>query len=585
MSVRLIQATFSQGELSPKLHSRLDLEHFRKGLKRCENFVLMRHGGLRKRSGTRFLSLARNQHAPARLVPFEFSTEQSYALEWSAGHVRFFSEQAQVQKDGAAYELAHPFSQSELWQFDFTQSADVMTIAHGDHAPHELRRLGETNWERAAITFKDAPAEWAEDNWPEKVTYYMERLTWARTKSHPQDIWHSKAGGLHDHGKSEPLQADDAMHLSILSGRVNAVQFIAEDDDLLIGTTSAARTIGPSNRNSVFSAANSRQRLQTSMGAADIQPAQIGNALLYVGRYGKNIREYIYDAGQGRYIAPDLTIVNEHIFFSGIAELAYQQDPDSVVWARMKDGSLAGITYERDQQILGVSRFSLGGAGFVEAITTKPGEGQDELWLLVRRMINGQTVRTIEVLTEQFEEQSIEDGFFVDCGLSYSGVPVSSVSGLDHLEGASVAVLADGAVMPPLVVENGTVSLPEGLSASKIHVGLGYEAGFETLPIVDGMPDGTAFGAVKRIASLWVDLLRTASLQIAIGGDSRRDDAAWHDMLPLTGDALHQQATEERTGIVNAPGTGGWDKVGTLRVRSTAPLPATILSLTLTMES
>lgn len=157
---QLLQPSFSAGEMAPATYARTDLARYFTGLRTCRNFVVLPEGGVQNRSGTRFVVEVKDSSAKTRLIPFQFSTEQTYILEFGNGYIRFVSGGAQVVDGGSPYEIASPYSTAELWGLKFTQSADVMTIVHPNHAPMELSRIGPIDWTLTAITFEpgiDAP--------------------------------------------------------------------------------------------------------------------------------------------------------------------------------------------------------------------------------------------------------------------------------------------------------------------------------------------------------------------------------------------------------------------------------------------
>lgn len=148
-----IQPSFSSGELAPATYARVDLNRYFTGLRTCRNFMVMPEGGVRNRAGTKFLAETRTSSFKSRLIPFQFSTEQTYALEFGAGYIRFFTNGGQLLSAGAVYEIASPYAEADLFALNYTQSADVMTIVHPNYTPMELKRFGPTNWTLTAIGF------------------------------------------------------------------------------------------------------------------------------------------------------------------------------------------------------------------------------------------------------------------------------------------------------------------------------------------------------------------------------------------------------------------------------------------------
>lgn len=150
----VIQPSFSAGEVAPATYARVDLARYYTALKTCRNFVVLPEGGAQNRSGTRFITEVKNSNARTRLIPFQFSTEQTYILEFGNLYIRFISMGGQVVSGGVPYEIVSPYTTAQLQALKFTQSADVMTIVHPDHPPRELSRLAPTNWTLTAITFE-----------------------------------------------------------------------------------------------------------------------------------------------------------------------------------------------------------------------------------------------------------------------------------------------------------------------------------------------------------------------------------------------------------------------------------------------
>ncbi len=150
----VIQPSFSAGEVAPATYARVDLARYYTALKTCRNFVVLPEGGAQNRSGTRFITEVKNSNARTRLIPFQFSTEQTYILEFGNLYIRFISMGGQVVSGAVPYEIVSPYTTAQLQALKFTQSADVMTIVHPDHPPRELSRLAPTNWTLTAITFE-----------------------------------------------------------------------------------------------------------------------------------------------------------------------------------------------------------------------------------------------------------------------------------------------------------------------------------------------------------------------------------------------------------------------------------------------
>jgi hypothetical protein len=208
----------------------------------------------------------------------------------------------------------------------------------------------------------------------------------------------------------------------------------------------------------------------------------------------------------------------------------------------------------------------IGGSGVsVESIASipHPDGDRDQVWMIVRRTINGQTRRYVEYLEREFPG-TLAEAFYVDAGATYSGALASTILGLWHLIGEAVAVLADGGVVSGLVVSStGQITLPA--AASTVHVGLPYTAILETLEIEAGGRDGVAQGKTKRITNLVVRLKDTAG-RLRYGPSASALD-------PLASTTLYSGDTEM------LPFPAGYAQSARVRIEHADPTPCTVIAL------
>jgi hypothetical protein len=296
---------------------------------------------------------------------------------------------------------------------------------------------------------------------------------------------------------------------------------------------------------------------------------------LFVQRQGRRIREMPSVRRQDGPAAADLTILAEHITSGGVVQIAYQQQRQSILWAVTGNGELIGMTYEKEQGVIGWHRHVTD--GFFESVAAIYGSGEDEVWVAVRRTIGGQTKRYVERFNPTVWTEK-EDAFYVDCGLSYDGSPAATFSGLGHLEGKTVAILADGAVIPDQVVTSGAITLPDDKTASVVHVGLPYTTKISPMRLDVDSFVGVTQGQTKRIAEVHFRLKDTLGLKYgsdlaALDSLSFRDtDMPMDDSPPLfTGDKL-------------AEFDGNFDYDTKVYVVQDQPLPLTLLAIVLKYE-
>jgi hypothetical protein len=321
-----------------------------------------------------------------------------------------------------------------------------------------------------------------------------------------------------------------------------AINWQASDRFLLLGTETDEYTIervqiqtgtpGPP----VFDI-----RLQSSNGSKKTKPVQADGRMLFLQRAGRKLREMGYAISSDRYLAPDMTRLADHIGIPGFIELAWMAEPERLVWAVLGDGTMASMTYDPEQQVMGWSRRTLGGG--LKALSlcriTDPEGKRDQIWIAVDAGGGHFWVLRMAKIWEQGDDQQ-SGQFMVDAGLSYSGAPATVFSGLDHLEGETLDILADGKVYPPQVVAAGKVTL--SYAAGNVAAGLNFPATLVLLPPEAGQNEGVARGKRQRILGLSLDLLEAQGLRVAVNGlnpnivETRTADVPMDQAVPLFSD-------------------------------------------------
>jgi hypothetical protein len=429
---------------------------------------------------------------------------------------------------------------------------------------------------RAGFAGTSATAAWRlglwsdTTGWPAAVTIHDERLVFgSSTTDRPQRIDASKVG---DFENTTPGTGDgDPLAISIGSNKVNKVRWLASMRVLLVGTVGAPFAVAADPVSAPLTPTNIAAKRQTANGCADIQPVEAGKAVLFVQQQRRKLLELRYSLEDDAYVANDLTLLAEQATRSGIVELVYQSEPNCFLWACRVDGQLVACTYLPEQDITAWHRHPLADGGRVESLAVIPGgTGSDQLWLLVAREVGGQTVRYIEILEEPLPlDGSQADAYYVDCGLSYEGPAVTSLGGLDHLEGKTVQILADGGVHPERVVTGGAVALD--WAATKVHAGLGYLSKLKPMRIEAGAGEGTAQGKKKLITHVKARLARS------LGGQAGRDE---DNLEPILQDRDPNVPMDEPmplfSGDAEIAFPGNYDTTGDLLFVQDQPLPFTM---------
>ena len=835
---------FTGGELSPRLDGRTDLTKYSSGCSTLENLVVYPHGSAARRPGSTFIAEVADSDNKTRLIPFEFSTTQTYMLEFSNLKMRVYKDKGAVlegdktitgitqanpavvtasshgysngdevlisgvsgmtevngkrflvadkttntfelqDKDGVdinstsftayasggvsnkVFELATPYTTAQLFDLKFAQSADVMYITHPEHEVEKLSRTGHTAWTLTDVDFTKGPmqdanittttlnpgatavgtgvslaasattginggsgfqstdvgrfvflhsgyakitgvtdttnatieilttlsASTATADWrlgafsdttghPSCVTFFEQRLVFAGTTNQPQTVFFSKSGDYEnmDANIGGTVADDDAIIYTIASNQVNAIRFMTATRTLIIGTAGGEFTVSGGSVDTAITPTNILIKKQSNHGAANVDAIAVGNATLFLQRAKRKIRELAYNFDVDGYIAPDMTILAEHISEGGLTQIAYQQEPNQIVYATRNDGELVGLTYQREQQVTAWHRHIFGGrfgnatitvtdyaniadgtrivltkadgttttftsatssttgkfhttssnnqtatnlqtlidadsdftatvssnvvtitetsplsTGFLtvtslddsvrlaktdegkavcESVAVIPTDDTEyEVYVIVKRTINGATRRFVEVLNVFDFDQTDNTSFnFLDSALSYSGSAASTISGLDHLEGQTVSILADGATHPDKTVSSGSVTLDR--SALNVKVGLAYTSLLQTMRLNAGSQNGTSQGKTKRIYDITVRMFETIGVEV---GPNLSD----MERIPFRSSAdLMDEGIPPFTGDKEVEFRGNYETDGFIFVRQTQPLPFTILSL------
>lgn len=406
--------------------------------------------------------------------------------------------------------------------------------------------------------------------YPSAVTHYEQRRWFAGTTNSPQTVWGTRNATLSNLTSSTPSQDDDALQFRIAAQQQNAIRHLMPLADLIALTAGGEFRIYADSAPAITPTSLS-VKPQGFSGASNVQPALTTNSLLYVQAQGSRIRELAYNWESSAYASIDVSIMAPHLFNGySVTDVAYCRAPVPTLWCVRSDGALLGLTHVPEQQVYGWHQHTTDGVFETVCVVS---EGlEDVLYAIVRRTVNGRSVRYVERLqTRTFTDQA--DAFFVDSGLTYDATPVSSVSGLWHLEGKSVQILADGAVHPPRTVSGGSVTLDA--SYSTIHVGLAYSSDLQTLPLA--IEGAAAAGQYLRKNVNGVALRVTQSNLVKAGPTfAKLTEYPARDHTDPYGSPPALKTGELRFAIGPS-----WNSDGSVCLRQDQPLPLTVLGIAL----
>lgn len=412
------------------------------------------------------------------------------------------------------------------------------------------------------------------EGWPEAVTFFRERLVFARKDK----LWFSVAADFESFAYQIDgvVTADAGFDRRLSSDRANPIRWLSPGDVLLVGTLGDEWAIVEATTSDPFGPGNCNTKRQSSYGSSRVCPVRAGSDTLFVQKSGRKVRAMAFRFEEDGFKSPNIAEFAGHITKPSLVDIAYQQEPWSAVWAVRSDGVLAGCVFDRDQEVVAWFRRAFDG-GVAECVETIPAPDgtRDDPWFVVRYTIDGSTKRYIAYLAEEDDEtgsMAQEDWAYSDMMLKYDGAPATHITGLDHLEGKEVWVLADGGEHPNLTVESGAIDLE--LAASVVIVGLPSEAYLETMPFEGGSGNGTGQGKTKRIHDCTVRVLRSLAWVAGPDDDHLQEGLFRSPETPLG------TAPPPYTGDVSMNGwQGDYSSRATVVLKKQRPMPVTVVAV------
>lgn len=528
-----VKTNFTAGCIGRNLYGRGDLSIFENGARTLENVIIQPTGGVSRRKG---LALVEKINKSARLISFEFNTEQIYLICICEEEIRIYKDNECIKT------LASPWTSDQLSSLNYTQSADTLLVVHPDVPPQQITRGDNEDWQiskmeyytkegriycpfynyynhkvsispsgtsgtitisspseiftaasvgslinvrsgqvtiseyvsptevKATVNCKLASTgstnDWEESafsplrGWPNSITFHQNRLVFGGSKSLPNRLWFSKSGDLFNFDIGTGLD-DEAIEFGILSDQVNTIKALVSARHLLVFTTGAEWMVS----GNPLTPTSIQLNRQTSTGSYDkccLYPQQIDGATVFVSQSGHQLREFLYTDTEQAYQSKDLTLMSGEIISSPV-DNDFSRD-ECVLYIVLADGSVSCLTSYRTEEVTAWSKLRTNGKFLSVAVI-----GNEIYFCTLRK--NGYFI------------EKISDEFYADCAVKlHSETPKKLWSGLEHLEGCEISVLADDFSVGKYKVENGCIDLLE--EASDLVVGLPYEHIIEPLPYV-----------------------------------------------------------------------------------------------------
>lgn len=367
---------------------------------------------------------------------------------------------------------------------------------------------------------------WSEGAWsahqgyPRSVAFHEQRIVYGGTSREPVRVWGSAIGDFDTFRKG--TADDDSFDYVMASTQSSQIQWMcANSSGLIIGTGAEEWLLHSGSDTSPITPTNVRVVRQSSEGSEFIAARLVKNVVLFVQRYGRTVSEMAYSFEEDSMRANDLTLLSEHVTEGGIVQLAYQARKDAVLWAVTGNGKLIGLTYQREHEVAAWHVHDTDGEFESVSCNYASTGSADEVWFIVKRTINGSTVRYIESFDLKMAALNFDDPdrlVNADCAKTYDGAAATSITGLSHLEGEEVAIKADGGTLPRDTVASGALTLD--VAASVVVVGLPFIPLIQPMKLEMQVDNGTTRGRRFRPSKVVLSVYKSLGAEINHDPDS-----------------------------------------------------------------
>jgi len=507
VSTEYHKRSFAQGRISRDFHARKDLVQYHEAAYDIHNMLTKAHGPVTTRPGTKFIYDLSNalQYAISedvlvtgyggvhiRLVPFVYSETQAYTIIFMQGAttsdlVVFFATDDGLIEDPASpgnplfiHQVASVVY-FDTYTFDYAQYNDVLFLALPDAAPQELIRNAHNSWTLQNQVLTAPPATWTVSNgYPSKVAIYEQRVVYGSSYGYPATLWFTRAGFPYDFSVSSPMVASDAVTVTIGGGRKDEMQWLSSQESLIVGSLGSEHGVSGKGYPLAYDTVSATKISQVS--SKEVKQVEIGSDIVFVQAEGQRVFRYAYQYEAGNYRENDLSVLSYDITGSTLSfkSLAYQQQPYSIVWGVLSDGSFVSATIYGEHGVVAWHTHDTAGTNSsypdsvvdVECIP-KATKGT-ELWMATYRYIQTGYRVMLERMSYFNESSDILDYRVLD---SYNEVSGASTVNMTHLKERTVTAVIDGVEYPNLTVpSSGTLTLVPDLvdSYTTAYVGLAF---------------------------------------------------------------------------------------------------------------
>ena len=437
-----------------------------------------------------------------------------------------------------------------------------------------------------------ASAVWQEGKWsdhagwPSAVKIHEGRLWWAGKNG----VWASVSDAYDSFDETFVGDAGP-INRTIGSGPVDQINWFMSLKGLLIGTQGAEMVARASSLDEVITPTNFNLKTSGSQGSGQVDAVKVDQFGYFVNRSGTRLLEMAFDVRNYDYQPVNVTELAPEIAAAGVVRLDVQRLPDTRVHAVLSDGTVVVMVSNKTEEVN--SLITLETDGDVEDVAVLPaldGDADDQVYYIVKRTINGSSVRYLEKWAQEDECIGGDLSCLADSYVTYSGAPKVIISGLDHLEGEQVVVWADGQDVGTIdssrpwtqryTVSGGAITLLA--EASNVVVGLGYDSDFVSAKLGAQVQGGSILNQQKRVVHLGLVMANVHAKGLRFGDEY--GDVSKFDDLPLIeqGAAVSGMRNEYDENMISFP--GAWETDSRVRLLGQAPRPCTVLAVTIGIQ-
>jgi hypothetical protein len=419
-----------------------------------------------------------------------------------------------------------------------------------------------------ALAWTLESSQWnAVDGYPRTGAFHEQRLIAAGNANFPQAVWGSRVG--------EPLdflltaRDGDGFSFEIANTQSNKIEYVRSIEQLMIFTYGGEHSMTGAADTSI-TPTSVKNKQESGHGCRRVRPIVVNKRGVFVQRSGRRVRSLGYNYDFRAFQSPDISILAEHLWPPGVTtlEMAWMAEPVPLIWCVLSDGTFVTCTYEYEQSVLAWTKHATDGQ--VESICAVPSTLGEKLYLIVKRTIDGATVRYVETidLATTATGASEKFGILADCAGAGTAAPTTVFNYIDWLEGREISVLADGALMQPVTVSGGSFTLPRAYT--NLQGGLPFTSTIELLPPEMQTQQGSIQAAQVNVSSIFLRVYNT------IGGTINGETIPVRNF----GQLVLNQPPVPVTGVLEISGLQGWQTGDApALIEQKDILPFTILSV------